>query len=365
MPQHSQASTLFPAETLRDFARRVFVKLEIPANDAVQAADVLIASDLRGIDSHGVARLKAYYDMFRHGLINPRPNIRVVRQTPSTATVDGDKGLGLVVGPAANAIAMDKAAAVGTGWVAVRNSNHFGIAGYYPLQALSREMIGWAMTNSNAMVTPLGGAERKLGTNPIAIAFPAEREPPLVVDMATSVVPFGKIEMARRKGESIPVGWGVDGQGNPTTDPDQIVSDGAILPMGSDLLHGGHKGYCLSAMVDMLSAVLSGSDWGPHVVPFAMPRQTGERRHGNGVGHFFGAMRIDAFIEPAEFRARADAWIREMRGARPVPGGSGPLIPGDPERAAEAIRSKEGVPLLPAVVQELRDVAALTGVAFE
>ncbi len=364
MPQPNQSTVLFPAETLRAFCERVFVKHGVGEQDARQAAGVLIASDLRGIDSHGVARLKAYHDMFRHDLINPRPNIRIVRETPSTATVDGDKGLGLVVGPAANAIAMSKADQVGTGWVAVRNSNHFGIAGYYPLQALAREMIGWAMTNSNALVTPLGGAERKLGTNPIAIAFPGDQEPPLVVDMATSVVPFGKIEMARRKGVAIPEGWGIDGDGNPTTDPEKIVEAGAILPIGSDLAHAGHKGYCLSAMVDMLSAILSGADWGPFVVPFALPQEMGDRPHGNGVGHFFGAMRIDAFIEPSEFRRRVDAWIREMRSTRPAPGGSGPIIPGDPERLAHEKREQEGIPLLPAVLRELRDVSQATGVAL-
>ena len=176
----------YPVEHLRDFSARVFGHFGVPADDAARAADVLADADLRGIDSHGVARLHTYFDMFTLGRINPRPNVRVVRELPGTATVDGDNGLGLVVGPRANAVAMDKAVAVGSGWVAVRNTNHFGIAGYYPLQALKRDLIGWAMTNSTKLVAPLWGAERMLGTNPLAVAFPGRDEPPVVIDFATS-----------------------------------------------------------------------------------------------------------------------------------------------------------------------------------
>ena len=165
----------YPIERLREFSTRVFLHFGVPEADARLAADVLATSDLRGIDSHGVARLHTYFDMLAFGRINPRPNIRVIRETPSTATVDGDNGLGLVVGPKANAIAMEKAVAVGSGWVSVSNTNHFGIAGYYPLQALKRDLIGWAMTNSTKLVAPIWGAERMLGTNPIAIAFPGLR----------------------------------------------------------------------------------------------------------------------------------------------------------------------------------------------
>src|SRR4051794_24330333 len=164
--------TFYPADRLREFTARVFEVLGVPLRDAALAAEVLAASDLRGIDSHGVARLHSYFDMLTLGRINPRPEVRIIRQLPGTATVDGDNGLGLVVGPRANAIAMEKADAVGSGWVSVCNTNHFGIAGYYPLQALKRDMIGWAMTNATKLVAPLWSAERMLGTNPIAIAFP-------------------------------------------------------------------------------------------------------------------------------------------------------------------------------------------------
>jgi LDH2 family malate/lactate/ureidoglycolate dehydrogenase len=214
------------------------------------------------------------------------------------------------------------------------------------------------------MVVPLGGAERKFGTNPIAFAFPTSRQP-IVIDMSTSAVPFGKIEMARRRGESIPDGWGVDGDGRPTNDPSEIVAAGALLPLGSDAQHGGHKGSCLAAVVDMLCCVLSGANWGPYVQPFALNQAMPSRQVGKGLGHFFGAMRIDCFIEPDEFRRQADAWIEEIRSTRPAPGSDGPLIPGDPEREAEAARSRSGIPLIGPVVDELRQLSAQTGVPFD
>src|SRR6185503_2574938 len=192
-----------------------------------------------------------------------KPKITIVREKHSVATIDGDNGLGLVVAPKANAIAMDKAEQHGSGWVSVCNTNHFGIAGYYPLQALKRDLIGWAMTNTTKLVAPLWGAERMLGTNPIAIAFPGFEEPPIVIDMATSAAAYGKIEIARRVGKPIPLGWAVDRNGAPTTDPNAMIDGGAQLPLGSTRDGGGHKGYGLALMVDVLSAVLSGANWGP------------------------------------------------------------------------------------------------------
>src|SRR5207244_8017800 len=206
------ASKVFPIEKLREFCIRVFLHCGVPKADATQAADVLACADLRGVDSHCVARLYSYFGMLSEGHINPKPRITTVRSTLSTATIDGDNGLGLVVGPQANRIAMDMADKAGSGWVSVCNTNHFGIAGYYVLQALERDLIGWAMTNSTSLVTPLWGMERMLGTNPIAIAFPGKEEPPIVIDMATSAAAFGKIEMARRTRQAIPSGWAIDSQ---------------------------------------------------------------------------------------------------------------------------------------------------------
>lgn len=355
----------FPAESLSAFCRAVFERHGVPAEDAVLAASVLAAADLRGVDSHGVARLRTYHDMLTLGRINPRPRLSIVRESPSTATVDGDNGLGLVVGPRANDIAMDKAEAVGTGWVSVRNTNHYGIAAYYPLRALERGMIGWSMTNSTKLVAPLGGAERMLGTNPIAIAFPGLEEPPVVVDLATSAVAYGKVEIAQRAGKSIPRGWAIDANGEHTESPAGMIAGGALLPLGSFAESGGHKGYCLATMVDMLCCVLSGANWGPFAPPFALRQEMPARSVGKGIGHFFGAMRIDGFIDPEEFGRQVDDWVRTFRATRPQPGTSGVLIPGDPEREAEAERSRLGIPLVPAVIEDLRCVSRESGVAFE
>src|SRR5437016_3900793 len=287
----------FPVEALCEFSTRMFLHFGVPKTDAMQAAEVLACADLRGIDSHGVARLRTYFEMLALGRINPGPQIKIVRSTLSTATVDGDNGLGLVVGPQSNRMAMDMAEKAGSGWVSVRNTNHFGIAGYYVLQALERDLIGLAMTNSSKMVAPLWGAERMLGTNPIAVSFPGKEEPPIVIDMATCAVAYGKIEMARRRGKEIPTGWGIDSDGSVTTNPDDIVDGGALLPLGSDRERGGHKGYALAMMVDILSCMLSGANWGPFAPSFAVDNEIPSRSVGKGIGHFFGAIRIDGFID--------------------------------------------------------------------
>jgi len=356
---------VFPIEALREFCTRVFLHFGVPKNDAMQAAEVLASADLRGIDSHGVARLHSYFDMLGEGRINPKPEIKVVRSTLSTATVDGDNGLGLVVGPQANRIAMDMAEKAGSGWVSVRNTNHYGIAGYYVLKALERDLIGWAMTNSTMLVAPLWGAERMLGTNPIAIGFPGKDEPPIVIDMATSAAAYGKIEIALRRGEPIPEGWAVDSQGRPTTNPNDMVDGGALLPLGSDRDRGGHKGYGLAIMVDVLCGVLSGANWGPFAPPFALRQEIPKRSVGKGIGHFFGAMRIDGFMDGDSFKRQIDDYIRVFRATKPAPGTNGPLIPGDPEREMEQVRSKKGVPLVLPVVEELRDISRKIGIPFE
>jgi LDH2 family malate/lactate/ureidoglycolate dehydrogenase len=356
---------LFSVVYLRHFTAQVFEHFKVPKADAEQAADVLVLSDLRGIDSHGVARLHTYFEMLQLGRINPKPKIKIVREKTSVATVDGDNGLGLVVGPKANAIAMDKADQHGSGWVSVCNTNHFGFAGYYPLKALERDLIGWAMTNSTKLVAPLWGAERMLGTNPIAIAFPGYKEPPIVIDMATSAVAYGKIEIALRKKQPVPKGWIVDKQGRDTTNPQDMIDGGAQLPLGSEREMGGHKGYGLASMVDILCAVLSGANWGPFAPPFALRQEIPARSVGKGIGHFFGAVQIDGFIDKDEFKKQIDDWIHVFRNTKPAPGTNGPLIPGDPERQAHAIRSKEGIPLLKPVVDDLLDISKKTGITFD
>lgn len=363
---HELETVLFPADRLEEFSARVFAHFGVVETDARLAAKVLASSDLRGIDSHGISRLPIYAKYLADGTTNPRPNITVVRQSPSTATVDGDNGLGLVVGPKANDMAMEKADAVGTGWISVCNSNHFGIAGFYPMQAIDRDMIGWAMTNGACWVAPIWGTQRRLGTNPVAIAFPGNEQPPIVIDMATSAVAYGKIQLAMRHGQPIPDGWALDSDGQATTDPHDVARSGSILPLGSHRELGGHKGYCLGSMVDILCGVLSGANWGPFVPPFVQTEYNHvDGKVGKGTGHFFGAMRIDGFIDPEEFKNQIDDWISTFRATNPAPGTDGPLVPGDPEREAHEQRLRTGVPLLASVVEKLRTLARETGIPLE
>ncbi|WP_245189476.1 Ldh family oxidoreductase [Lunatimonas salinarum] len=355
--------TPFGHSDLRRYVREVFEWTGIPAADAELAADVLAYSDEHGIDSHGVARLDTYFDLIIGGKINKNPMIRVVREKASVATMDGDNGLGLIVGPRCNEIAMDKAGAYGSGWVSVCNTNHYGAAGYYPVQALARDLIGLSMTNTTKGVVPFNGREKMLGTNPIAIAFPASTEKPLIIDMASSTVAYGKVEIAERQGKSVPHGWCIDAHGHTTLDPIAMIQGGALLPLGSDEAGSGHKGYCIATVVDLLSAVLSGANWGPFAVPFAIKGAPKEAKQvGKGIGHFFGAWDIDGFQDPCIFKQSVDEWIRVMRSTPPLPGASEVLVPGEPEHRAYAIRLRDGIPLDPKVVDSLQRISKVSGV---
>ncbi|MFN4286352.1 MAG: Ldh family oxidoreductase [Lacibacter sp.] len=349
---------------LLQFAQRVFERMGCSAADAALASRVLLQADLRGIDSHGIARLSGYVRLWEAGRINSTPQLRVVHETPSTAVVDGDSGLGLVVAPFAMQVAIEKAKRVGTGWVSVQNSNHFGIAGYHALLALEHDMIGVAMTNASALVAPTFSKERLLGTNPIAVAIPAGEEPPFVADMATTTAANGKLEILQRKQQQAPTGWIQDAEGLTTTDAHALKTGGALLPLGSDREHGSHKGYALGALVDILSGVLSGANYGPWVPPFPAYVPLPQHQPGKGLGHFLGAMRIDAFRPAADFKADMDQWLRRFRGATPVQGQEKVLVPGDPEREMERVRLRQGIPLLPAVWSDLQMLAEKLQVAF-
>jgi L-2-hydroxycarboxylate dehydrogenase (NAD+) len=342
---------------LKKYVASVFTAIGCSEQDADLASDVLVSADARGIDSHGVARLAGYVRLYDHGRLNTKPQVKVLHETPSTATLDGDRGLGLVVAPKAMEIACEKAALAGTGWVAVQNSNHFGIAGYHAMKALPSQMIGWAMTHAAPLVTPTFSKEKLLGTNPIAVAIPAKEEPAFVADFASTAVAYGKLEILQRKGLDTPNGWVQDANGDPCNDAFAIKNGGALLPLGGDREHGSHKGYGLGAIVDILSGVLSGANFGPWVPPFATAgfMQAGETV-GNGTGHFLGAMRVDAFRPAEDFTQDMDKWIRRFRSAKAVDGKQ-VLIPGDPERELEAIRRMEGIPLLNPVVEDLKTLS--------
>ncbi len=335
-----------------------------PEKDAELASKVLVSADIRGVDSHGVARLIGYVRLWENDRINPTPNIKIVHETPSTAVVDGDSGLGLVVAPKAMEIAIEKAKNVGTGWVSVKNSNHYGIAGYHSMMALEHDMIGMSMTNASPLVSPTFSTERLLGTNPIAVAIPAGEEPAFVADFATTTVANGKLEILRRKEESAPEGWVQDAEGGVSTDPGELKNGGALLPLGGDRAHGSHKGYCLGSIVDIFSAVLSGANYGPWVPPFVSFLPMPENPVGEGIGHFMGAMRVDAFRPAADFKSHMDNWIRRFKNAETVEGQPKVYVPGDPEREISAIRMKEGISLLQPVVEDLKSVADKFGLEF-
>lgn len=353
----SMAETVVQYENLVDFTSQLFQSIGCTAADADTATEVLLSADLRGIDSHGIARLSGYIRLWEAGRVNATPAIKIIHETPSTAVVDGDSGLGLVVAPYAMQVAMQKAATVGTGWVSVQNSNHYGIAGWHAMMALQQEMIGISMTNASALVAPTFSTERLLGTNPICVAIPAGEEPAFVADMATTTAANGKLEILQRKQLEAPHGWIQDAEGNPTTDAHALKNGGALLPLGGDREHGSHKGYALGAIVDIFSAVLSGANYGPWVPPFPayVPMPTG--MPGKGIGHFFGAMRIDAFRPATEFKKDMDQWIRRFRGAKTVVGEPSVLVPGDPERELEAVRREQGIPLLDPVIEDLQSLA--------
>lgn len=326
------------------------------------ASRVLLSADIRGVDSHGVARLSGYVRLWEAKRINARPNISVIHETPSTAVVDGDAGLGLVVAPFAMEKAIEKAETAGTGWVAVKNSNHFGIAGYHATMALEQSMIGMAMTNASAIVAPTFSVERMLGTNPIAVAIPAKSEPPFVADFATTTASNGKLEILQRKNEEAPLGWVQDANGQPVTNANALKDGGALLPLGGDREHGSHKGYALGSIVDIFSAVLGGASYGPWAPPFPAYVPVPENMPGEGLGHFLGAMRVDAFRPAEEFKAHMDNWIKRFRSARPAPGFEKVLIPGDIEREMEMLRRKEGIPVFNSVVDDLNKVGERMGV---
>lgn len=355
---------LFTYEQLKNFTKSVFLEIGCPEEQATTATEVLLSADLRGVDSHGVARLVGYVRLWEAGRINPKPTIKVVHETPSTAVVDGDSGLGLVVAPEAMRIALEKAKNAGTGWVAVRNSNHYGIAGYHAMQALQHDMIGFSMTNASPLVSPTFSAERLLGTNPIAVAIPAKQQPSFVADFATTTAANGKLEILQRKEMPAPSGWIQDAKGQSSTNPHELKNGGALLPLGGDVERGSHKGYCLGSIVDILSGVLGGANYGPWVPPFVSFLPLAPDPVGTGIGHFFGAMRVDAFRPAEEFKTHMDTWINRFRQAKTVEGQEKVLIPGDPEREMEEVRRKEGIPLLPPVVKDLQDLSRKLNLTF-
>lgn len=336
----------------------------MPESEAAQCADVLVSADMRGIDSHGVARLSGYVRLHTASRANMNPKWSIIHETPSTATIDADGGLGLAIAPKAMEIAIAKANLVGTGWVAIQNSNHFGIAAYHALKATEHNMIGIAMTNASPLVAPTRSKERMLGTNPICYAFPSGKYKPVVIDMATSTAANGKLEIAQRKNKTIPKGWIMDKDGNDTENPNDLKDGGVLLPLGSGDTQAGHKGFGLSAAVDLFCGVLSGANYGPWVPPFVSFLNPLPNLPGKGIGHFVGAMRVDAFRPASDFTTHIDHWIERFKQATPIDSAYPVIIPGEPEYQMEANRLVNGLELNPVVLNDLQQLAKQLGLTL-
>jgi LDH2 family malate/lactate/ureidoglycolate dehydrogenase len=350
----AQDTVRVSGDALRRIVSDVFQKLSVPPEDARQAADVLVSADEFGVDSHGVSNYLEHH--YVGGLakrqINPLPAIRTVHETPVSATVEGDGGMGLVVGTWAMLLAVRKARQTGVGLVAVRNSRHYGMAQYYSRMALPEEMIGISMTNASPIVLPAWGREARLGTNPISVAVPADKQLPFVLDMATSAVAMGKIMIADRLGERLPLGWAADGNGAPTQDAATARAARKLLPLGGTPEGSSHKGYGLALVVDIFSGLLSGWGGGTKITS------------ATGVGHFFGAFRIDCFRPAAEFKRDMDAYLLELLATPPAPGHERVIYPGVPEHETWLERRREGIPLHRDAADMVRRVAAEFGVPF-
>lgn len=347
----------FPEERLASFTAAAFVTAGLGEEEAARAADFLLIADRRGIESHGVARLPGFVRRLRAGLIDPAAELSVDRETPATIAMSANNGLGLLLAPAAMERCIAKAETTGLCLATVRDSNHFGIAGAYALMAAERGFGGLAMTNAGSLVVPVFGAKAMVGTNPLAFAVPTGQGRPLVLDMSTSTVAWGKIEIARRSGKPIPKGWGVTEDGIPTTDPTRVRW---LVPLGGERETSGHKGYGLAVMVDILCGILASAATSNHIA-----RSTDTKR-GQGLGHTFLVWQIEAFRNRAEFLAEVDALIAELRATPAAPGheATGVLVPGDPEAAAEERNRRDGIPVQEEVLVELRALADEIGVPF-
>lgn len=340
-----------PAQALLDFTTTFFTKLGWSATDAAGVAEILVESDLRSIESHGVPRLDMYLNMFHRGTARPNASFTVVRETPVTALVDGGGGLGLVVGRRAMELAIAKAKTAGIGLVTVTNSSHYGIAGFYAEMALPHDMLGLSMTNAAPIGVPAFGREHRLGSNPLAFAAPAKEELPFLLDMASTTVALGKVEIAVRQEKPVPLGWGFDATGQPSTNAREVLEARNLTMLGSSPVLSSPKGYGLAVMVDTLVGVLSGMGHSFRVTP-------------STAGHFFGAFRIDAFRDVDEFKADMDTMIRDLHSTPPVEGAERVYVAGEREYLARQENLRLGVPLHPKVVYRLKQIGQEFDIAW-
>lgn len=341
------------AAQLQAFCQRMLEQAKVPAAGAEIVARCLVEANLRGVDTHGIVRLPVYVRRITAGVINPRASAKVVWETDATMLLDGQNGLGMVISTRAMGEAIKKAKRKGAGIVAVRNSNHFGIAALYAMKAVDNDMIGLALTNAPAAMAPWGSIQPYLGTNPICVAVPAGREKPFVLDMATSMATRGALKIAAKRGEKIPLGWATDRWGRPTEDPQEALQ-GSLLPIG------GPKGYGLALVVDILCGVLSGADFGSHISDLF-----GDPSRKQNLGQFFAAIDVASFIPIEDFKKRMDQIITEIKLCRRAEGMQQIFIPGEIEFLTQERRLREGIPVKRTTLFELQQVASQVGVDFD
>jgi len=345
------AAARFSHAQLLDFSRVVLERLGVPGDGAQTVAECLVFAELRGVDSHGLIRLPVYARRIQAGVVNARPTIRVERRFAAVSLVEGDNGLGPVVGMRAMLEALDLAETSGAAWVGVRGSNHFGAAAYYLEQALRRSYIGCAVSNAPPNMAAFGGRVRFLGTNPMAVAIPAGRMRPLIFDASSSVAARGKIITAAQRHQPIPEGWAIDPEGRPTTDA-QAALLGAVLPFG------GAKGSAVSFIIDILSGVQTGAAFALHLNTLENLKAV------QNLGHVFAAFRTDLFLPAEEFRRRMDEVLEMLRSSPPAPGVARVLAPGEVELDNEARNRECGIPLEQATIRQLEELGRETGVEF-
>lgn len=332
-----------PADRLHGFCIQAFEQVGLSTQDAALVADTLVDADLRGVHSHGTWWMDTYTERLRRGGLNPKPQLQIVRDLPAMAIIDADGAAGQVASAAAMRLAIDKARSSGVGVCAVRNSNHFGAAAYYAMMAAQEGQIGFATTDAEPTMAPWGGLKLVVGNNPLAFATPVDDEFALVLDMAQSVVAWGKIFLAAQRGEKIPAGWAINSDGLPTEDPVQAMA-GFLLPVGQ------HKGYGLALMMEILSGVLSGAVFGASMPPMEDPTAS------QGHGHFFLAIEISHFMLLSEFKQRMSLLAAEQRDVPLAPGVERIYLPGEIEYEKKRERLRTGIPLEPYIIESLTNL---------
>ena len=351
----------FQRNDLMDFVIRYMTRLGVSEDDARIVGKVLVCADIRGVESHGMQRLGSYYgSRISKGWLDPKTPYQVISESGSTALIDGGNGLGQVVSHKAMQMAIEKAKKSGISAITVRNSNHYGIAGYYSMMALEEGMIGLSLTNSQPLVAPTYGRTAVLGTNPISLAAPSGKHYPYLLDMATSAVAYGKIQIYDKKHEHIPIGWGIDEDGQATNDPTKIKpgGHGALLPLGGMDITAGYKGYGLALLVEVLCSILSGGSFLTNVGGPGRPEPT-------GVSHFFMAINIESFRPVYDFKESMDTMIDLLKKSPLAVGRDEIMVAGEKEFEYAKYNQEHGVPLIKPIVEDLRKDGEKVGVPFD